>query len=170
MNGRFETDSDDFPFISTRGRSVVDYFCVSHDKLSSCNNFRVLSCQDINYTKRLHHLLGNHSRNPDHAFLLTKFKSSYIDRSDSNNRNTVQDKKRFNFSRIPDSIFQSESSRLDLQEIIQGIKLSRETHLVVNNTYDRLCDVILKEMNENFPCYSPNKVIKTINNCKAILE
>lgn len=65
-----------------------------------------------------------------------------------------------NFSRFSNSMFQSDTSRLALHEIIQGIEDSRETQSDVDITYDQLCDVILNEMNETIPCYSSNKVIR----------
>lgn len=128
-----------------------------HDVFESCRNFRVFPCQDIIDSYSLHGLHGNRSRTQYHAFLLTELKISYIDQPVVSSKPEAPHRKLYMFSRMPIDMFQSEFSRLALQEVIRRIEITRETQINVDNSYDRLCDVILREMNENIPCYSPNK-------------
>ena len=41
VNGRVDTDQDNFTCVSTRGKSVVDYMCVPHDCLRMCTSISV---------------------------------------------------------------------------------------------------------------------------------
>ena len=47
LNGRFEKEKDNYTFISSRGKSVVDYFVVPHECLQYCSEFSVKTVSDI---------------------------------------------------------------------------------------------------------------------------
>jgi len=44
MNGRINNQNDDFTFVSTRGKSVIDYIITQHDNLDVCKTVYVLEC------------------------------------------------------------------------------------------------------------------------------
>ena len=68
LNGRFDSDNDNFTSVSTRGRSVVNFVCVPHDCFNSCEKFEVISPVSIIDANGLQHLLGERSKIPDHNF------------------------------------------------------------------------------------------------------
>ena len=72
LNGRF-SDYDAYTFISTRGKSVVDYVCVPLDVFSQCKLFKVVPVQSIVGSHTLHGLLGDRSRVLDHSVLVAYF-------------------------------------------------------------------------------------------------
>ena len=73
LNGRITEEFNDFTFVSSRGKSVVDYMATYHHDLKLINKFevkRILSCindndilQSISYRGSL----------PDHPILITEF-------------------------------------------------------------------------------------------------
>ena len=58
---------DDFTFISTRGRSVVDYTMVPHVMFKYVNNFNVIQVNDLIDKFDLVDLLSTSCKAPDHA-------------------------------------------------------------------------------------------------------
>ena len=47
LNGRFDTESDNYTFVSPMGKSVVDYMFVPQDVLTYCSNFKVHTISQI---------------------------------------------------------------------------------------------------------------------------
>ena len=79
VNGRVNVNADNYTFLSTRGRSVVDYFCVPHECLPFVTDFQVLPMNDIVDEHNLYMLTSDLCRIPDHYILYGKFKLSYIE-------------------------------------------------------------------------------------------
>lgn len=76
LNGRCSSNQcrdNNWTSISRRGRAVVDYICVPHDQFTQCISFKVLSMQTVVDNCRLHGLLGDRSRLPDHSAIITEF-------------------------------------------------------------------------------------------------
>ena len=47
VNGRVKPQCDNYTFVSRRGKSVVDYFCIPHDCLKFCVYFKVIAMSNI---------------------------------------------------------------------------------------------------------------------------
>lgn len=73
LNGRFNSDDDNYTSISTKGKAIVDYICVPHDVLQTIKTFEVLNINSVVNSGQLHGLIGQRARLPDHSVLLTEF-------------------------------------------------------------------------------------------------
>ena len=155
LNGRFDQAKDNFTFIHTRGKSVVDYICIPHDVLSSCKSFEVIHTKDIVDAHNLHSLLGDRSKLPDHALLITEFTALLATKH--SNIQSENDTLRFKLNRIPDDMFQSETCALAIIELIENIEIVRETQSEVDNMYNRVCNLILTEMKRNIPTFDATR-------------
>ena len=71
INGRLNPKKDNFTlkFLSTRGKSVVDYFITCHDNLSYCKSFEVLPTIDVIDKFGLEQFIESNSKCPDHSIL-----------------------------------------------------------------------------------------------------
>ena len=47
VNGRVNPECDNYTFLSSRGKSVVDHFCVPHECLKFCVDFQILIMSDV---------------------------------------------------------------------------------------------------------------------------
>ena len=74
LNGRFNESKDNFTSVSTKGKSVVDYFCVPHDNFSDFQNFQVISPSSLVTKHNLHDYTGERNKLPDHYILRCEFR------------------------------------------------------------------------------------------------
>ncbi len=84
LNGRFNLDSDNFTCISTKGKSVIDYFLIPQDVFGKCQNFNVYSVTDLINECQLANLIGDKSKPSDHSVLHVNFTIREIDNINSN--------------------------------------------------------------------------------------
>ena len=77
VNGR--KGDDDYTYMSTRGKSVIDYVYVPHNSFESIENFQV--DQYINIIDKIgcHHLLEGGGRIPDHGIIYFEIRSIGFD-------------------------------------------------------------------------------------------
>ena len=128
LNGRLNTNEDNYTSISKKGKSVVDFICVPHDNYSAIKYFKVLTVQSIVDSHSLHGLLGERSRLPDHSVLVTEFETGYRHTFKTNTTQTATSGAgRFNLKRIHSNFMESELSRLAISQIIARIERCRET-------------------------------------------
>ena len=72
LNGRINPYFNDFTFISTRGKSVVDYIITGHESLRFCKDFKVLQVSDLIKQYNCASLISSSCKPPDHAVLYCK--------------------------------------------------------------------------------------------------
>ena len=168
LNGRFDPALNNYTFIHGLGKSVVDYICVPQDFFSKCDYFKVIKSQDIVDQFKLHNLLGNRSKLPDHAFIMTQFSSNVC-----NNVSTAQGSSvtvntiKYKLNRIPNDLFQSDISKTAILQIITDIEQVREVQSEIDGIYDNMCSVILQEMKNQIPQYCPlRSTRKRYKHCK----
>ena len=162
LNGRFNKESNDYTFRSTRGHSVVDYICVPHDVYKRCSDFRIISCNDIVENGGLVSLQDEHCKIPDHGFLIFDFITS---EQEENTNSKVQDKqfnpngtgKKFKLRCIPPSFMTSVNVRTSLLNLIRIIETCRESQENIDRTYSELCTIITSEMECNIPKFDWSK-------------
>ena len=77
MNGRFHENLDNFTYISTRGKSVIDYFICPHEHLKLCTNFEVKTVSDVIDKFLLHGLLNSKCKMSDHSIMVVNITTSY---------------------------------------------------------------------------------------------
>ncbi|CAC5396077.1 unnamed protein product [Mytilus coruscus] len=156
LNGRYDSNKDNFTCIAGRGKSVVDYMCVPHDVLELCSSFQVITTRSVIEQNNLFQFLGDKSKIPDHSILLAEFKTL------TNIIISKLDKfKRFRLKSIPNDFFGSDLRKAALQTLIQRIETTRETQSHVDNIYSDLCTLIIDEMNCKIPvCDASRKTRK----------
>ena len=74
LNGRIsKEDNDYYTFLSTRGKSVVDYIVVPYASLPSCNHFKIYQTNDSIEQFCLSNLLSKTCKAPYHEILSLQF-------------------------------------------------------------------------------------------------
>jgi hypothetical protein len=157
LNGRVQPDYDNFTYVSTKGRSVVDYIIVPHSIVKSCNDFRVCLANDIVENEQLTSLLNARCRVPDHSLLqlsldLGTQTELYPETPDTNGNAR---KKRFNRKRIPTDFMSSEGDRRLLLSLIDSMEMCREQQASLDNVYKELTETLtgkMKELDPGFDC------------------
>ena len=71
--GRVTPNLDDFTFMSSRGKSVVDYVAIPQSWVDICNSCCVLAVSDVIDKLKCEKLLSSTSKDPDHSIIVTKF-------------------------------------------------------------------------------------------------
>lgn len=153
LNGRFGDQSTGYTSLSTRGHSVVDYICVPHDIFPLCENFRIISCNDIVERYNLTNFLGEKSKTPDHATITFELKVPSHTCNPPVNENKIGIKKRYNLRRIPANFMNTERTRNAILDLISKIEMCREIQDQIDKVYDDFCDTIIGEMAETIPKY-----------------
>ena len=77
VNGRVTPDHDDFTNVSTKERSVGDYFLAPHSIINNCNNFEVLRCTEIVENHNLKGSVNSKNKIQDHSVLLLDIKFDF---------------------------------------------------------------------------------------------
>ncbi|CAC5380632.1 unnamed protein product [Mytilus coruscus] len=159
LNGRYDSNKDNFTCISGRGKSVVDYMCVPHDVLELCSSFQVITTRSVIEQNNFFQFLGDRSKIPDHSILLAEFKTLTSISEYSSSK--IDKFKRFRLKSIPNNFFGSDLRKAALQTLIQRIETTRETQSHVDNIYSDLCTLIVDEMNCKIPvCHASRKTRK----------
>ena len=142
LNGRFDSDFDNFTCVSHRGRSVVDYVCVPHDCTDKCEKFEVIPVSDIVIKNQLQSLTGPGSKLPDHNAL--RFDYKYHSQTQMQNdevnpqQKSIREKfnpKVFKFNRILDNFLSSDLSKSVFTRLIRQIELCRENQNGIDDLY-----------------------------------
>ena len=157
LNGRFEEDADNYTSISRKGKAVVDYMCTPQDSLNDIINFKVLPIQCIVDKNKLHSMIGERSKVPDHSVITCEFKYQHETVSEYKNDNPIDKPPRYRLDRIPLDFMTSEIRRQALILLIEQIERSRETQDNVDIIYDNLCNVIIAEMDDKIPRVDSDK-------------
>ncbi len=164
LNGRFEPQHNNFTFINSRGKSVVDYFFCSHKMLENCTDFRVITCKDLANMYNLSSLIGNKSKLPDHSLIKVCLNIAYTPSmladndcqpvSDTNNfvQSITTDKvSKYNVKNVPNEFFSRPESCQELIQLINSQEMIIENQQNVDDCYDKLIAVIFSEMDKYLP-------------------
>ena len=159
INSRTTPEHDDFTSISTKGRAVVDYFFVPHEDLVNVTTCYVDTCSHIVTDLGIENLVSDVSKVPDHSLMTIEVKTSPYSHILSQNlgaKNYYNDtcKPRHNLRKIPDDFMTSENFCNIINRLIDDITLLRESQSEVDQAYDKLVNVILKEMKDEIPMFS----------------
>ena len=73
LNGRYDPHYDDYTFLSTRGKSVVDYIITCHENINNCKQFSVIQMTDILDKHDLQYMLTDKCKTSDHAIISVSF-------------------------------------------------------------------------------------------------
>ena len=163
-NGRIE-GSNDFTSISLRGKSVVDYFIVPIENISSCSSFKVMPVTDMMQHYNFETLLSERCRAPDHSVLVLKYK---IDRSladdNINNDVTTNDlhtdeniSKRYNYGTMSPEFLKSNSWINILDSLIIRLENIEKCQLEIDTFYSEMLLHIFQEMDQHIEYKNASK-------------
>ena len=152
VNGRVNANKDNYTFVSTRGKSVVDYFCVPHECPTFCEDFEVFTMTDIVNENNIYTLNSELSKIPDHSILCGKFQCLYVQNTsnmfnesskhiDKKQLVTTDNNKQYKFERVPPEFMKSsmwKDTILTLTENIEKMLYSQES---IDNMYTKLTKI-----------------------------
>ncbi len=152
INGRVTPENDNYTYISSRGKSVVDYFFTTHDNVKNISHCFVDTCSDVISHLGLQTSISDVCKAPDHSLLSIEIQTSIYEQLQSrmlgaknyNNPST----ERYKVKKLPDDFMKSEQVCSALCQLIDQINLSRETQQHVDKMYEKLLSIIVNEMRE----------------------
>jgi len=158
VNGRINNEENSFTCRTSRGLSVVDYFIVPHNMVSSCKQFRVVSCSDIIEDENLQTILGKRCHIPDHNLLILDISvnvdmlhhsdsADHVDNNAQNNGGNVF----YNLRKTPNNFMSSEICVKTMLNIINSIERSRQEQTKIDQIYEQFTDLVITEMNKCIP-------------------
>lgn len=78
-NGRITPQYDDFTYISSLGKSVIDYFIIPHDHIDKCIEQRVLTMRKLIDDNKLQDKILDAKHIPDHSIVSLKVKFTNVE-------------------------------------------------------------------------------------------
>jgi hypothetical protein len=159
VNGRVNNKEDNFTCRTSRGLSVVDYFIVPHDMLSSCKQFMVVPCLDIIEKEKLQTMVNRRCRIPDHNLLTLEISVnvqefiSHTSTVDLGNSSTeiIKNNVFYDVRKVPNDFMSSEFCVKAMLDIIDAIESSREEQAEIDQIYAKFTDAVIEEMNNTIP-------------------
>ena len=167
INGRVSPENGNFTCVSTRGRSVVDYFLTEQCSLNTCAEFKVFNTLDLLNLFFLQDLVSTVCKPPDHSVIWLKVNiSSYgvketesilSENTQSNDvrihnvDSTVPSSRyfeRYNLHKNSDRCMNNESWRLALNDVINHINNAKRCQNDIDDLYDLLCRNIYQELDK----------------------
>ena len=172
-NGRLSPQLDNFTFVSSRGRSVVDYMVVPHECLQFCEFFKVDLMSDLMEKFSLSTLLSDKCKVSDHSMLTLKFHHSYIERQTENIFTDKEDDMQDNnlrfycFEEKPPNFLTSQTWRSAVTNMINKLQLLKANQRELDSIYSDLCSKLFKEMDSQLKYTDAStKVKKKLKNSK----
>ena len=169
VNGRFDEKDNNFTFISSRGKSVVDYFFVSIEHLNTCKKFEVLQSRELlnKYCDiRTVDLIGCI---PDHSLLslivdvpsmCTNVINGLNDTDTVNSYQTINNAdishipdvyfNRFKVTEVPTNFMSSENIDIQLLHLSVNINHCGHNRNDLDKLYREFCDIYHDEMSKWF--------------------
>ena len=164
-NGRITPGNDNYTFIHSRGKSVIDYVMVPLDSIERCLEFKVCTSRDlINRFCNIVDIDMDLSKMiPDHSALLLTFETSphrlhSITHNAYSPQNVVQQPQsgdenqtniyyeRFNVKNLPESFLQNELFRNKMTDLISEIEQLQHSQAEIDQIYERFCKLYHDEM------------------------
>ena len=162
VNGRIDNGTNNFTFISTRGKSVVDFFVVSTDNLNTCVKFEVMQSQYL-FEAYCNQAVDLVSGIPDHSMLHLTVKIPFVNEgleiTQTLNANTsVFDMKhvppsyfsRFKITDVPENFLSSEETNMNIEQLIQRISQWTNVQNDIDEVYKTFCEIYYDEMKKWF--------------------
>ena len=159
LNGRLCPENDNFTFLSTRGRSVVDYIMTPHVCLDMCKTFKVLTCNEIINRYNLQHLINTRSKASDHSMICAEFVCIYNTNvtteetvsvnNVSNNNDILYNNKMYNFKDKPEGFLDNPEWKTQLESIIHKLENNVHNQRMLDSVFKELCECFFSEFDKN---------------------
>ena len=179
VNGRVTPQVDNFTCVSTRGKSIVDYFIVPHDQICACYELQVDLPTDLVEQYNCINLLSEHCKLPDHSMLTLKYALNYGDKPTDNRSTDTQfalnfemgstnliSFKKYKFENIPDGVMENNQWNTCVGELIGQFSNRAINQQAVDELYNNMCNIVLSEMDIHLHAYSSSGNKRKRKNCK----
>jgi len=158
LNGRITPDNDDFTCVSTRGKSVVDYFLTTHDNINNCTRCEVDLISDMIVKYNCVQMLCDRCKAPDHSMLTMVV--TYIHKYDpiatlvkGERQKIIMDTdKRYDFHNVPQEFMNNEDWGFTIIRTTDQINNCVGAQEEVDTLYDNLVKDIFAEMDIYLEC------------------
>ena len=154
-NGRITPHLDNFTSVSTRGRSVIDFFAVNQEFLPNCVKCEVQLTSELLQACNFEGLIGDKCRPPDHSLV-----SLVIDTGTNCNVNVESSPathKRYKYNDIPSTFMSSAYWRQVVDNIIAKIETVSQSKLAIDNLYSNICKEIFSEIDSHLMIHDSHR-------------
>ncbi len=139
--------------MSKKGRAVVDYVFVPHDDLKTVSAFCVDTCSDIITNLGINNMVSDICKVPDHSLLtfkvgVSRYSQILCQNLGARNYYSLNTNRKYNVRNMPNDFMTSDGISNAINQLIDDINLLRENQTEVERAYDRLLDILIKEMND----------------------
>ena len=151
LNGRVTPSLNDYTCISTRGKSVVDYFAVPYENLSMCSCFKVETMSDILSKNNLFSKISEGCKASDHSVVTAVFKIMSKNVIADNKESSVNSpigfkRKRYNFNKNSGDLMNSSLFKGALMQVIENLENQICNQDNVDKAYDSFVKLIFNEI------------------------
>ena len=168
LNGRVNSECNDFTYVSSRGKSVVDYVVVPITIIETCLSFTVT--RPVQLLQQLSEASGQQPEllNIDHSLLTfvvsLNYDSQQLLRSNvspcASDPNLILNQDhvplhyytRYKCDKVPENLFNNEISASKILDLIADIENANGTQHSIDKLYDSLCNMYHDEMKRWFQC------------------
>ncbi len=182
LNGRVNVEDDNYTFVSSRGKSVVDYFLVPHECLQFCEKFSVQLVSYLIEKSNSENVLGPQCKPPDHSVLTLNMRYSYMPCNEMHNllndqcnvtsdsnwhapdtipKHVNQRRKMYLFENRPDAFMNSPMWRMAINSIIDRISEEIIEKENMDALYSDMCKAIFEELDTHLEFRYVSKAAKT---------
>ena len=161
-NGRVP-GCNEFTSISSKGRSVVDWFAVPHDIIGNCTSCDVLSVSSLIETYGLASLVSERCKPPDHSIVTLTFKmiNSVTDGApDINEHSSTSTDRRYNYGTMTSEFMNSSNWTNILDTLILRLEHIDKSQDCIDRYYQDMLSKIFHEMDENIQYKDASKRTK----------
>lgn len=161
VNGRVSRENNNFTFVHPRGRSVVDYFLVPIECISTCKSFQVVPPGEVFEKCCPAHLDKNSGSLSDHSVLMLTINFAIEINDDRVSRvreheyeNVISPNdiffQRFRIDNMPENFMNTAEAGAALVKISQCIENIVKDQTSIDILYDKFCQVYHTEMKKFF--------------------
>ena len=160
-NGRITPQFDNYTYLHSRGKSVIDYIVLPLDMIDSCTEFKVRTVRDLlNMSENIADEDIELQNIPDHSVLTMKLNvpvqirhTDSIENGQLRRTNMVQHGnnddiyfKRFHVKKIPDEFLKNATARASTVQLINKMLQVQCNQNDVDQMYDDFCKLYYDEM------------------------
>jgi len=152
LNGRINSEDDNYTFVSPTGKSVVDYIAVPYTDFKNCSNFEVKLISDIMTDYDIHPAAG--ATIPDHSVLIceltiSNYLSARTEKTDYSQNHENETRRVYNVSSIPIDIFNNERCARAITTVTQTLENYQNRNDEIDVIYKEFVDLLHDEMDKH---------------------
>ena len=145
--------NDGYTYISTLGKSVVDYIITSHDCLTKCKSFNVFTMNFLNEKCNTTQMLSTRCKLPDHSILLVELEILGVVQRDVENSTNMTSNRKYNFNRVDEKFLNNDDWNVTASNLIEQVIRLDQSQDAVNEVYAEFCNSVNNEM-DKYICHA----------------